>query len=407
MIQKHIMRPTLLSLAAVALPMAVLAAPPNSSSSPSIVGLQRTGGNHWEILFTGAVGVRYTLQESASLTSASWHDVGSSFLCQPGTNIVPREQPAPAMFWRIRDDGSSTQKLYITNMDEGTVTVVNRIDRSAIGLVSVGTNPALVGFISGLNRAYVSDLGAKSIHVIDTSTDTVLVSIALSRIVGGLDVDPVRRRVYALDHLDEGNPQHGGTNLLVIDASSYAKIADFPVGSNLQDIRVDSNAGRVYITDFVEGLKVLDSDDNSVLSTIPISGLAHGLAVDSARGLVYVTQVEAGTVSIVDLASDTVISTVSVGNDPEWVALDSAGAKAYVTNALDGTVSVVDTANRMVTSTLAVGAGAFYVIVDRHSGLAYVTNAEDNTVSVIDTVTDTVIDTITTGSQPVGLGLIP
>ncbi len=70
--------------------------------APVIVGLRRTGMDAWELLLTGTVGEQYILQETEALTTA-WGDVdGSQFLCQQGTNVVPREQSGPAVFWRFR-----------------------------------------------------------------------------------------------------------------------------------------------------------------------------------------------------------------------------------------------------------------------------------------------------------------
>lgn len=371
-------------------------------ASSRLVGLRPAEPGLWELFYTGSAGETYTLQETGSLTGI-WQTVGLPFLCQPGTNTLLREQSAPVMFWRLITAGGTNRKLYVVNMEDATLTTVKTSDRSVTGSFGIGEIPAHAGYISGLNRAYVSDLGTNGVHVIDTSTDMLLTNIALPRVAGSLDVDPARGLIYALERIDD---HQGGTNLLVISASSNALIANVTVGTDVADIRVDSDAGRIYITDFVEGLKVLDSDDNSVLATIPIPGCAHGLAVDSAGGLVYVTQVESNTVSMVDLTSETVVAIVPVGNEPEWVALDSTGTKAYVTNAGDGTVSVINTVTRSVAHTLTTGSGAFYVIVDHDSNLAYVSNAGTNTVSVIDTTTDTVIDTIIAGNGPVGLSLI-
>jgi 5-hydroxyisourate hydrolase-like protein (transthyretin family) len=68
---------------------------------PVIVGIRRTGGDGWEILYTGTIGATYVLQETASLTSA-WNDVGTPFVCQPGTNTISGERSGPVLFWRIK-----------------------------------------------------------------------------------------------------------------------------------------------------------------------------------------------------------------------------------------------------------------------------------------------------------------
>lgn len=69
---------------------------------PTIVSLQRTDSNSWNILYVGTAGNSYILQEVPSLTN-QWQDVGTSYLCQPGTNTIPRNSSAPVLFWKIRD----------------------------------------------------------------------------------------------------------------------------------------------------------------------------------------------------------------------------------------------------------------------------------------------------------------
>lgn len=57
--------------------------------------------NSYEILFTGATGQDYILQETASLTN-EFENVGSLITCRQGTNIFTRPQAATAAFWRIK-----------------------------------------------------------------------------------------------------------------------------------------------------------------------------------------------------------------------------------------------------------------------------------------------------------------
>jgi len=73
-----------------------------SLASPGIVALRQVADNDWEILYIGIVGRTYILQETSSLTN-SWEDVGTPFLCQPGTNATLRQSSSPMTFWRLRE----------------------------------------------------------------------------------------------------------------------------------------------------------------------------------------------------------------------------------------------------------------------------------------------------------------
>jgi YVTN family beta-propeller protein len=294
-------------------------------------------------------------------------------------------------------------RLYVSNLGDGTISIIDRNDLSSLGDVFVGGEPAHIGMIAAIDRAYVCDLASNNIHVINTFTNTKLTDITINRPAASLDIDPNLQLIYALDN--------SGTNLQVIDVTSNIQIADKLIGSDVQDIRLDALNGRIFITDFIEGLIVADSTDYSVSKTIPFDGKAHGLAVDSISSNVYVTDVEKDMVVVInpniDPPSDPVLAKINVGSQPEWVAINASGTKAYVTNAGDGTVSVIDAVNYAETKSIPVKVGVFYIVIDSDSDYAYVTNPDDGTVSVINTLDDTLKDTISAGIEPVGLALIP
>jgi hypothetical protein len=77
--------------------MAVMSA----SDEPQIIGFERTGETTVEILFTGAVGIEYQLQKSATLSS--WEDVNNPFICQPGTNVLTSSASGSMMFWKVTE----------------------------------------------------------------------------------------------------------------------------------------------------------------------------------------------------------------------------------------------------------------------------------------------------------------
>jgi len=278
-------------------------------------------------------------------------------------------------------------------MGDGSISVLGIGSSSVVATISVGTSPGLVGIIPSLNRAYVGDLGKDNIHVINTTTMDVVVSITISRASGGVDVDVTNGTVLVLD-LGNGSPT---TNMHVIDVSSNTETADIIIGSDLSDISIDPAANRAYVTDFDEGLKVIDLANNSVLQTIPVANGPHGLAIDSNENLVYVTQVASNTLSVIDVVTGSILDVIPVGAVPQWVALNSSRTKAYVTNEGDGTVSVADKSTRAVIGNITVGTNPFFILTDPSAEGAYVSNVGGNTISVIDTASDIVVSTISVG----------
>ena len=297
---------------------------------------------------------------------------------------------------------SATPVLWVTNVNDGTVSVMNRSNFSVGSPINVGTAPGHIAIIPALSKAFVGDLSDSKIHVLDTSSQTFSTSISVSSPIGGIDVDITNQKIYALDTESGGNP---GKNLHIIDATNNNEILDNVIGQNVQDIRVDEARNKAYITDFVEGVILFDTTTSDRTGAIALADGPHGMAIDSSANLLYVTRVEANLLTIIDTSTNSIITSVTVGDTPQWVALNSDKSKAFVTNELSGTVSVVDTASRSVIDTITVGTSPFYIEIDTTNHRAYVTNAGSDNVTIFNTETHAFIDNITMGDQPIGMEL--
>ncbi|MDE0916508.1 MAG: peptidoglycan DD-metalloendopeptidase family protein, partial [Planctomycetota bacterium] len=301
-------------------------------------------------------------------------------------------------------------KVYVSNIFDGSISVLDLGTGTVTNTISVGTMPAHLAYSPALEMIFVGDLGASEINRVSTVTETVVLpSIPLANNVGAVDIDLATGMLYGLATPLEPAM---GTEIHIIDGSSATEDPGSPIsiGVNLQDIRVDRFNGVVYATDFGDGAPgssgviPFDTTTNTAGALIPIANSPHGLALDAAAGLLYVTQVGGDSVSVINTASGAEVESILVGTDPEWVALNADGSKAYVTNRGDGTVSIIayDGITWSVNGTITVGTEPFFVTVDKISNKAIVTNHGSDTVTIIDMISDRVIATIDVGDGPVG-----
>ena len=104
-----------------------------------------------------------------------------------------------------------------------------------------------------------------------------------------------------------------------------AQVPLAPAGERLQDLILDSAAGRLYVTDTAGQLHVLDTATYAKLATLPATG---NLTLDAANERLYASPPYGdGDVTLVDTASLTVVGAVSPGG---FVAVDSARNRFYV-----------------------------------------------------------------------------
>ena len=205
---------------------------------------------------------RTTLLGVSSLCSLPFFLCSISFGFMPGNNKIPVINSA-----------------YISKIFNGTVAVINVHTENVDFFLNTGTNPAEPVTISDLDRVYVANLHGGTVSVFNTTNQSVVETIVIGAPVAAIDADPVSRNLYVLD-FSNGAP---GTRLHVIDAETNMETANVVVGSRVQNIAINSNQNRAYITDFYEGLIVVDITDNSVITTLPLFDLPHGIAVNPNR----------------------------------------------------------------------------------------------------------------------------
>jgi YVTN family beta-propeller protein len=300
-------------------------------------------------------------------------------------------------------------KVYVSNIFDGSISVLDLGTGTVTNTISVGTMPAHLAHSPALGVVFVGDRGASEINRVSTTTETVVLpSIPLANTAGAVDIDLATGMVYGL-----ATPIGAfGTEIHVIDGASATEDPGSPIsiGTNLQDIRVDRVNGMAYATDFGDfssisgGVIPFDTTTNTAGTLIPIANSPHGLAFDAEANLLYVTQVDGDSVFVINTATGKVGPSIPVGTDPEWIALNADGSKAYVTNRGDGTVSIIayNGTTWSVNGTITVGTEPFFVTVDKISNRAIVTNHGSDTVTIIDTISDKVIATIDVGDGPVG-----
>ena len=199
----------------------------------------------------------------------------------------------------LTPDGS---KLYVVNFSSHNVSVITTATLQ-VTAIPVGLNPKAIVITPNGQRAYVANSapGEDSVSAIDTTTDTVLDTLPVSR------PDP---SVLAL------SPE--GTVLYVLgEKSRFVGVVDTATN---QLGRLEAGQDPVAIAFSPDGIRA------------------------------YIVNNGANTVSIFNTTAfpPTKIDDVEVGEAPRSAVVSPDGAKVYVTNFLDNTLSVLHTTQKPV-----------------------------------------------------------
>jgi YVTN family beta-propeller protein len=276
---------------------------------------------------------------------------------------------------------SANNRMYVTNSDDDTVSVINTATNNVDATISVGNDPRGIAFDSANNRMYVANYDSDNVSVINTATNNVDATISVGTRPIGVAFDSANNRMYVTNSDDD--------TVSVINTATNNVDATISVGTapspSPWSIAFDSANNRMYVANNAVGtVSVINTATNNVDATITVGAGPIGVAFDSANNRMYVANLGADTVSVINTATNNVDATITVGAGPFGIAFDSANNRMYVANRSADTVSVINTATNGVIATISVGTAPWGIAFDSANNRMYVANTGSNSVSVID-----------------------
>jgi YVTN family beta-propeller protein len=300
--------------------------------------------------------------------------------------------------------GQASQPI---NLNVGTnnipVIVTTQNGTSKTYVITV-TRAAPLPIAGALPFAYITNYGANTISVINTSTNKITTTVSSLNHAWGVAVNPAGTNVYVTDR--------NGNKVSKISTDTNTIVARINVGNGPFGVAVNNEDTKAYVTNYIDGtVSIIDTATNEIKATVNVGWNLTGVAVTPDDKIAYVAlsmpNTVNGIVSVINTTTNTVVAKVVVGANPYGIAVTPNGKEVYVANSKDGTVSVIDTATNTVKATLRVGNSPTGVAITPDEKEVYVANFNDGTVSVIDTATYTVKATLYVGSGPVGVAVTP
>ena len=274
---------------------------------------------------------------------------------------------------------ANTDKIYVSNMHDARVSVIDGNTNTVIKTINVGFDPWGVGVDANTDKIYVANCDDGTVSVIDGTTNTVATTIRVGNGPAGVGIDTSTHKIYVANWRDD--------MVSVIDGTTNTVIKTIRVGNGPRAIGVDANTHMIYVANpghqDYGTVSVIDGNTNTVAATITVGSNPLGVGVDANTHMIYVANWRDNTVSVIDGKTNTIATTITVGHRPQSVGIDVNTDKIYVSNWCAGTVSVIDGKTNTVDATINVGYLPVDVGVDANTHMIYVANVGANTVSVI------------------------
>lgn len=286
------------------------------------------------------------------------------------------------------------------------VTVIDQKTGSVITTIGIGgsVNGEGQGIAadSTRHRVYVTNADDNTVSVIDGTTNTTIATTAVDKNPKGIGVDPDRGIVYV-----------AAANVTLLDAGTGAALASVPVGGAAGAIAVDGSTHLAYalVNSIPATVAAVDGGGRSVRTPIALPSTIYtwsAIAVDPGAR-VYASDYNTGTISAIDITGSTPVLLNGFSGAAQYaeaVAVDPASHLVYVVSSSSGAVGVFNS-NGTKQKAISVLRAPTAIAMDRTSGHAYVVNTYSDSLTVVDTGQLAVTATIPLGVQPMGLAFDP
>jgi YVTN family beta-propeller protein len=176
--------------------------------------------------------------------------------------------------------------------------------------------PVGVAVDAAAHTVYVTNLGDNTVSVINEATNTVTGTIPVGSGPYGVAVDPAARTVYVTNNSDN--------TVSVINEATSTVTRTIPVGSGPVGVAVDPATRTVFVINTGDNtVSVINEATNTVFETVPVDSSGPvGVAADPATQTVYVANwgyvgnPRSRTVSVLSRMALTTVTTVTSSPNP-------------------------------------------------------------------------------------------
>lgn len=327
---------------------------------------------------------------------------------------------------------STRHRVYVTNSDDSTVSVLDGATNTTVTTVAVDSAPSGVDVDPDIGIVYVA---ASNVTLLDAATGVKIGSISVGGPAKAVVVDRTSHLAYVIVNTQtvvvvDGLAQTVRTQLTSsLTLVQYGAIAIEP---GVRAYACDSINGWIsvlslsgppaWLTNFhTPGCNAIAADpanhlvyaatgntvniyrpDGTLQQTVGGLRFATSIAVDMVTGHAYVTGAYAGAdvgkisdrLNVLDTQSLAHVGNIVLGTFPYGMVYDSGSKRLYVADVADA-VNVVDTTTQKVISTWSSDGGPQQIAVDSLVQQVYVSNNTDQTVTILSSADGSLKETFT------------
>jgi len=294
----------------------------------------------------------------------------------------------------------SQSYVLVLNKQSNTLSFVNTATMKMESTVAVGVQPHEMAITPDRTKAYVSNVGANTLSVIDLKNRKATKTITSS------DFQFPHGIVFTKDAKRALVTSEQKKKIIVIDAERDEIIRAIDTDQGGTHMVVLSPDGRwAYFTNRDSNtVSIMDVDSTAIVANIPAGDGVEGIALSPDGKQIWAPNRRGNSITTIDTEKRQALSTIPTGPGPIRAAYSPDGKMIFIPTSGSGEVHVYEAASRNRIKVVKVGASPGGVIFSPDGKYAFVACAgSSNEVHVIDSATLTVTAKVPVERGPDGI----
>jgi PQQ-dependent catabolism-associated beta-propeller protein len=242
------------------------------------------------------------------------------------------------------------------------IAVIDTASLKLTRLLKSGSDPEQFDLSRDGRKLFVSNEDSGTLTVVDVQSGNVESSVPVGKEPEGVRLSPDGRWIVVTSE--------SGNSIYVIDAHSLKMVNSIAVGKRPRDVAFAPDGKTVYISgEFDASLftaTLPDSPGATRLLQLRPEAKPMGVIFDAPRKRLFVSTGRGGTVAVISLDGSKLEAEIPVGARPWGIALSHDGKRLYTANGSSNDVTIIDTATLQVVKKVAVGKSPWGVVLDSH-----------------------------------------
>lgn len=245
------------------------------------------------------------------------------------------------------------------DLEADGIAVVDVATHKVLQVLHAGSDPEQFALSRDGNRLFVANEDAATMSIVDVRSGAVVGRVPVGREPEGVGVSPDGRWILVTNESEN--------SVSVIDANTLNIVKSAVVGKRPRDVAFTPDGHTAYVSGEFDAsvYRMAIPQGTPVERVLQLRKEARPMALvlDSGRGRLYVSTGRGGTVAVIDSKSHKLLAEVPVGTRPWGIALSQDGRWLYSANGPSDDVSVVDTQTLRAIRRIPVGRSPWGVVV--------------------------------------------